>query len=255
MDRHLEICLEELDRAGADDDLVRCVALPGGEPGLALDREGAVRWMPETPEVCGLWTSLDGQLVLLRAPGAAAARVERGGRAVEAPVGKPVILRDQDLIALGGRRLRVHLHGEAPAVHAPERLSRSAFARLVAAAAAAVTLGGAPAPGTAGPSGSQPPPIEVRQNPPGAPAPRAGICQVTRQTVPRGGKLTLTATCRGGQRLGKGSMGELLDARTNRPVADGQVTITAVKGDVVTAEASKLTKPVAGAILRFWGGF
>jgi hypothetical protein len=50
-------------------------------------------------------------------------------------------------------------------------------------------------------------------------------------------------------------MGELLDARTNRPVADGQVTITAVKGDVVTAEASKLTKPVAGAILRFWGGF
>lgn len=40
MPRPLEICVEDLELPPQDDHYLRCVALPGGEPGLALDRDG-----------------------------------------------------------------------------------------------------------------------------------------------------------------------------------------------------------------------
>ena len=49
MPSNLEICLEELDAGPEDECFVRCVAVSGGQPGLALDRDGLVRWMPEPP--------------------------------------------------------------------------------------------------------------------------------------------------------------------------------------------------------------
>ena len=76
----MEICLEELDSPKNDAPYIRCVALPGGEPGLELDRDGKVRWMPETPADYGLWTSADGRLVLLRSEGSAPIVVERRTR-------------------------------------------------------------------------------------------------------------------------------------------------------------------------------
>ncbi len=51
----LEICLEDLEDRSSGADPLRCVALPGGEPGLALDRQGAVRWMPADAVDHGLW--------------------------------------------------------------------------------------------------------------------------------------------------------------------------------------------------------
>jgi len=43
MPKPKEICLEELDRDPEDENFIRCVALPGGEPGLAVKRFRAVR--------------------------------------------------------------------------------------------------------------------------------------------------------------------------------------------------------------------
>lgn len=144
------------------------MALPGGEPGLALDGEGVVRWMPDGPAAYGLWVSADERLVLLRGANAGPITVERGGRRVQAPEGKPVILVDQDLLRINGRRLRVHIHGEAEAIYPPQPLTSGAVGRMARAAAAALALGavvGTPGSGEARAPG--PPPIEIRAQPPG----------------------------------------------------------------------------------------
>ena len=62
------ICLEDLAAPRDDERYLRCVALPGDEPGLTLDRQGVVRWMPDGPEAYELWVSGDGRLVLFRNP-------------------------------------------------------------------------------------------------------------------------------------------------------------------------------------------
>jgi hypothetical protein len=232
----MEICLEETQLPPEAERYIRCVALPGGEPGLALDREGAVRWMPDDPADYGLWVSADDQLILLRAQGAGPITVSRAGRSLEAPAAMPVVLRDQDLLRIDGRELRVHVHGVADEVHPPERLSRSALAHLARATAAALALGAMGVAGVAqgGPTLLGPTPIEVRPQPPSR-AVRTVACDVT-AIKPAAKGTTVHATCPVGQTPPVGSHGQLLDAQ-GRAIGQRVVVIKQVDGNKIVAES------------------
>ncbi|MDY0003390.1 MAG: hypothetical protein RBU30_18975 [Polyangia bacterium] len=261
MSQPKEICLEELDLGSREDVFIRCVALPDAEPGLALDREGAVLWMPEGPAAYGLCVSADGKLVLLRSEGAGPISVERGARSLAAPAGQPVVLLDQDCLCLEGRRLRVHIHGESQGVYAPERLTRSALGRLAraAAVAAGLAIGGASAAAAAnagssspGPVMGEPAPIEVRTRPPVvAPPSRMVDCAINRQQESAKGPLTIHATCSSPKGLNKGTSGSLLDKKSNSYIKDGMVRIVSVAGNKIVVEAPKLQKAVQNAKIRF----
>jgi len=246
----LEICLEDLELTENDERYIRCVALPGGEPGLALDREGAVRWMPEEPAQYGLWVSTDDQLVLLRGDGARPVTVSRAGRSLEAPEAKPVVLLDGDLLVVNGRRLLVHVHGAAQEIHAPEHLTGSALARMARAAAAAVALGAAAlAPGQVGIADAAP--IEVRDRPP-APMPttRPVTCTVTSMAPTKKGPMLVHATCPATPPLVPvGARGNLYDAAGNA-IPDGTVTVKSVQGTKMVGE-TQLRKPVKATKVIF----
>lgn len=131
------ICIEDLDAPSAGRRYIRCVALPGGIPGLAVTAEARILWQQRGDQAFQLWVSADDRLILLRPEGAPPVRVERAGRAVDAPFGKPVVLIDQDLVRVGSKRLRIHVHGIAEVVHPPSALKgRLAGAARLAAAAA-----------------------------------------------------------------------------------------------------------------------
>jgi hypothetical protein len=253
MPSHIEVCLEELDAHPEEECFVRCVAVAGGQPGLALDREGLVRWMPDDEDRChGLWVSQDGRLMLHGSESTAAAVVERGHRSQEAPVGKPVVLIDQDILLLGGKRLLVHLHGETEELYEPERLTRSAMRRFfeAAAVAARLTLGG-----TALAAGSaqsptvglqEPPSIEVRLRPP-APVRRISLdCKITKQAT-KGGKLLVEASCLKTTGLRVGLYGSLIDKKTGSTISKGTVKITAITGSKIRLVATGRKKPVRSA--------
>ncbi|MBI5490730.1 MAG: hypothetical protein HY905_25575 [Deltaproteobacteria bacterium] len=121
MPKPLAICLEDLN-AGASPRYLRCVAITGREPGLRLDGAGAVLWKSDDDASCELWVSADERLVLYRRAEGAAVRVRRGGRSLDAPPSKPVVLLDQDRVEVGGRSLRIHIHGPATRVHPPSPL-------------------------------------------------------------------------------------------------------------------------------------
>lgn len=247
----IEICLEDLDLSPDDERYIRCVALPGGAPGLALDHEGLVRWMPEAPADYGLWVSDDDRLMLLRGKGAGPITVQRGGRAVEAPAGNPVVLLDGDQLQINGRRLQVHVHGEAEEVYPPEPVTGRALARLARAAAAALALGAAV--GAGGEAAGQPAitagaiPVEVRKHPPSRPAPmRNVLCKVTSIKAPKG-RVMVKATCP--EPIPVGTSGFLLDAKGNA-VEDGIVTVQKAKGKVIEAHAFRLKRPVKATTVR-----
>ncbi len=258
MNSNIEICLEELGARPDDECFIRCVAVSGGQPGLALDRDGLVRWMPEDETAYhGLWVSGDGRLMLYGAEAPDAVVVERGARTQAAPVGKPVVLVDQDLLRVGDRQLRVHIHGETEAMYEPEHLTRSAIKRFfqAATAAASLTLGGAAL--AAGPATDpaanigEPTPIEVRVRPPKV-APRKRIdCTVTKQTV-KGGKLHVKTTCTTTKKLKVGKYGTLV-TKAGSTVTKGAVKITAIKGKTVTVVATqRSTKAKTASKVRFW---
>jgi hypothetical protein len=248
----LEICLEDLALSEQDERYIRCVALPGGEPGLSLDRDGAVRWMPAEPAQYGLWISADDQLVLVRGDGAGPLTVSRAGRSLEAPEAKPVVLLDQDLLVVNGRRLRVHVHGVAAEVHPPERLSGSALARMARTAAAALALGAAVvAPGPMGIADAAPP-IEVRTRPPAPMPTRAPVtCAVTAMTPTQQGPVLVHATCPATPTLiTVGVRGQLYDA-AGGAIANGSVIVKSVQGTQVVSE-SQLRKPVKATKVIFY---
>ena len=249
----IEICLEDLDLSPDDERYIRCVALPGGEPGLALDHEGLVRWMPDEPADYGLWVSADDRLILLRGRGAAPITVQRGGRSLAAPEERPVVLLDGDRLQVNGRRLQVHVHGVASEVFSPEPLTGRALARIARATAAALALGAmvggggevAAQPGITG-AGKQPP-VEVRRRPP-RPAPRRRVvCGVASVKVSKG-KVVVQASCP--ERVNVGAWGQLLDAK-GQHVKDGSVVVRKVKGDTIHAEATTLKKPVKASQVLF----
>lgn len=251
----VEICIEELDLLD-DERYVRCVALPGGQPGLALDRAATVRWMPETPAEYGLWVSADDRLMLLRAASAAPVTVSRGGRTLEVPVEQPVVLLDQDLLAIAGRRLRVHLHGIAVEVHPPERLRGSALARAARAAVTTLALGASFGAGSAEVAAQGPTaPIEVRAQPPAPPpAPRVD-CTITKMTQEKkkDSPVMVHARCPAPpppHKLTVGAAGVIVDA-SGVQLPDGSVVIRKLDGGEVVCE-SKLKKPVKATLVRFW---
>ena len=252
----MEICLEDLDLSPDDERYVRCVALPGGEPGLALDREGAVRWMPEDPAPFGLWVSADDRLVLLRSEGAGPITVERGGRSLDAPAEKPVFLLDGDLLRLNGRSLQLHVHGVTEAVQPPERLTAAALGRVARAAATALALGAAV--GVAGSAAAGPAtpslggaPIEVRAQPPKKVALRPVKCDIRRMNKNKQGKLVVHATCPAGTMIYQGSRGVFLDPRTGDPIANATVVVKSIDKQGKLVGESELKRKPKAKQLRF----
>jgi len=164
MSKPMALCIEDLDPQAGAPKYVRCVAIPGRQPGLRLDFGGAVLWQSDDAVACELWVSADDCLILYRPEGAAAVTLRRTGRSLDVPYAKPVVVIDQDEIDVGARRLRVHVHGDAPAIAAPSVFvpEQGVLSRLVRAAAAAVAIFSAVAT-----SGC----IEVRDHPPKRPAP------------------------------------------------------------------------------------
>lgn len=148
------ICLEFMSSDAAR--YVRCVAVGGGEPGLAVDANEEVLWMVPGGAF-ELWISADERLVLRRLEGAPPMEVHRSGRQTEIPVGKPVILLDQDEVRWNDRKVRVHFHGIAREIHPPQRLLGGAMA---AGLAAALLVGGT------GCDRRSNPPVERKNNPP-----------------------------------------------------------------------------------------
>lgn len=145
------LCLEDLDaEATRDSRFMQCVALVGSRGGLAFDAEGRLSWDREPAlRAAELWVSADDRLMLRRPAGGldVSVKVSRLGRELLVPRGKPVILKHGDTLQLAGRALRLHIHGVAPAVHAPQpylspaELAGAGLGRRVARAAAALALG------------------------------------------------------------------------------------------------------------------
>ena len=176
MPKPMGVCIEDLEARPGEPRYVRCVAVPGRQPGLRLDTGGEVLWRNDEDVACELWVSADHRLILYRPGGAAAVTVSRAGRSLDVPYGKPVVLIDQDQVDVGVRRLRVHVHGEAPAVSAPSVLApqQGTLAGLARAAAVAATIGAAAVAGGCGKNDADAkakPPVEVRDQPPSMEAP------------------------------------------------------------------------------------
>jgi hypothetical protein len=178
MPDRIALCLEDVTASHATR-YVRCVALRGRQPGLGIDDRGAIAWQSGGRLACELWVSADDQLILLRPEGAPAVRVERAGRSVDAPYGKPVVLLDQDTFQTAGRRFRVHVHGAATSAHAPSPLAdRHVAARLAATVAIGVAALGCNR------SDSARPPVEVRETPPIVPPPQDPVLDASVPQAP-----------------------------------------------------------------------
>ncbi|MBI5487540.1 MAG: hypothetical protein HY905_09420 [Deltaproteobacteria bacterium] len=143
MPKPIAICVEDTAAADAAGRYLRCVALPGRQPGLRIDAGGQVRWRGEDSAPCELWVSADDKLILFRPDGGPAVRVSRAGRSLDVPHGKPVVLRSGDELAVGDRRLRVHLHGQTATVAAPSPLPPAERSGTLRRASAAVAMGAA----------------------------------------------------------------------------------------------------------------
>jgi hypothetical protein len=122
MVKPLAICIEDMDVQSGAGKYLRCVAVPGRQPGLRLDGAGRVLWRSDDGASCEVWVTADGRLALYREEGMGRVTLRRAGRSLDVPDGKPVIVVDQDRVDVGTRRLRVHVHGEAPAATAPSPL-------------------------------------------------------------------------------------------------------------------------------------
>ena len=137
MPQPMAVCIEDLEAESRADRFLRCVAVIGRQPGLRLDVAGRVLWRSEDQVSCELWVSADEQLILYRPENAMPVTLHRVGRSLQVPIGKPVVVVDQDQVDVGPKRLRIHLHGPAPAVTAPSPLPSKPrkVGRMVQAAA------------------------------------------------------------------------------------------------------------------------
>lgn len=167
MPKPIAICIEDLEAGSDSTRYLQCVALVGDHSGLRIDHQGEIRWQPEHEErLVELCVSYDERLLLYRQPDAASVLLLREGRSLEVPAEKPVVLLDGDQLNVGGRSLRIHVHGEAPEVAPPswfevevEEPSRSSSS-LLRATATALALGIAVG------AGGCTKKIEVRDDPP-----------------------------------------------------------------------------------------
>jgi len=180
MPQSLYLCLEDCHPVHESVRFLRCTALIGRQPGLAVDLAGEVIWQAAVPVYFELWVSGDDRLICFRPAGSSeGAIVHREGRSVLVPEGKPVVVLDGDEFEIPGRRFRLHLHGpatlaSAPTWFVPETSGAGRLAKLAAGAAMTLSALGAVACGK-GDSGKstepEKPTIEVRTKPPDAPAP------------------------------------------------------------------------------------
>ncbi len=193
MSRIIALCMEDCHPSTEASRYLRCCALTGLQPGLALTADGVVQWRSGAPAAVRLVVSLDEKLVCYREEGApGGTRVHRGGRFVEVEELKPVVLLDGDELTLGDRRLRLHVHGFTSTAHDPEFYvvpeptsvpSGAVRAAAVAGIAVAGILGAA---GCDKPPPDKPvekPPIDVRDQPP-APLPPPPPPMEVRDTPP-----------------------------------------------------------------------
>lgn len=112
MSEQLSICVENCHPEHEGVRYLRCCVLHGLAPGLALAPDGTVAWKIDASAACRLVVSTDQRLICLREAGApGSVTVWRDGRSTVVPEGKPVVLLDQDELAVGGARLRLHVHG------------------------------------------------------------------------------------------------------------------------------------------------
>lgn len=162
------LCLERIGASAKTPRFLGCVAVPGREPGLRLNAQGETAWRNDESVACELWVSSDDRLILYRPQGAGLVILSRRGRSLDVPCEKPVVTLDQDEITAGGKRWRIHLHGDSSVVAAPSVIKPPAgnFRRLTRVSALAAVLGA-----TLG-CGPSPPPkdLEVREMPPTPPA-------------------------------------------------------------------------------------
>jgi hypothetical protein len=178
MSKPLAICIEDVG-SQSKTRYMRCVALPGRQPGLRLDETGQVLWRSDEGVSCELWVSADDRLVLYRPEGAPAVFLHRAGRSLDVPYGKPVFVIDKDEVDVGSRHLRIHVHGQSPSIAAPSPLPSRArpLSSLAQAATAAAIVGAVTALGCSSdiivrdnppePTiPTDPPTIEVRDDPP-----------------------------------------------------------------------------------------
>jgi hypothetical protein len=188
----LAICLEDLAPSSRSERYLRCVALAGRQPGLRLAPDGTVAWRGDGDVGGELWVSLDDRLILLRPAGAPSVVVRRAGRSLDVPFDKPVVVIDQDVVEIGPKRMRLHVHGEAAEVTAPsylpERTAPSA-ARLAAVVAMGAAVAGCKGTGSRDQAPSGTPPIdtaiEVREHPPEeAPRPKTTTTTEPATTAP-----------------------------------------------------------------------
>ncbi len=185
----IALCIEDLDASPQRRFLV-CTALIGHSPGLGLDPRGEVTWQRQQDRVVELWVSMDQQLILYRRPDGPPTEVHRGGRSLQVPEEKPVVLLHLDEIRIDQRRLRVHLHGQAKTIAAPQffapppppSASKKTLNAVAAATAAALSLGAVACQSSAATEPT--PPVEVRPHPPAPmppewPQPEPDVVEVT----------------------------------------------------------------------------
>jgi hypothetical protein len=192
MPQPLAICLEDLDGRTTSARYLRCVAVVGRQPGLRVDEQGTVLWKSDEGAACELWVSGDDKLILYRREGAPPVLVRREGRALDAPAGKPIVLLDQDRFEVAGKRLRVHVHGRAPAVVPPSPLPETSASSFPRAAAAAVALGAVLGAADCKKDAEQTADVEVRTTPPSIAEPTPDVVPSTADVGP--GPITVDAT-------------------------------------------------------------
>lgn len=178
----LALCLEDLAASRRADRYLRCVALVGRQPGLRLGPDGKAHWRRDQPVACELWVSADDRLILFRPEAATSVALHRAGRSLELPVGKPVVTLDQDVLEVGAKRLRIHVHGRTTKAQPPSPLPEERAGASAARAAAVVALGAAVA--------ACDRPMEVRQSPPEPPIDPGAAPPVV--TIPTGSATTTT---------------------------------------------------------------
>jgi len=163
MPEPIALCIEYLDAREREDRYMRCVALPGYDVALGLDERGETVWRDPDRIACELWVSADDQLIIVRREGGPETVVYRAGRSLSLPADKPVVLIDCDRVDVGARRLRVHVHGVAGAVHEPapleERTTRPLAAIAAAVAISASAVGCKPSSGVHETPSAEPVPV------------------------------------------------------------------------------------------------
>jgi hypothetical protein len=172
MPKPIAVCIEDFSADLEKPGFTSCVAVSGREPGLRVDGRGTVLWKSDEGVACELWVSADERLILFRPEGAPPVTVRRAGRSLDVPFGKPVLVIDQDEVDVGGRNLRLHVHGQTDTVAKPAEIvpKRSRVGRVGRAAAAAV-LGSVFALGGCAGDDAAKPPVEIRDQPPEVDAP------------------------------------------------------------------------------------